>query len=179
MDVVHNYSLAFKVEKKNPMTVEISKIDPLFEMLDTSSLEVIDTFTSKYTNDELMNVIRNSNTLTEEYLNGELLVLDNTTGWRHPAIVNEGFGNSELIEYLIINKSNKNIMNRIYNKISKHIKEEEFNQYCKNLFLGECELKLFLNAVRNLPYLMRREMKLLCFELYKKDQKVNRLEKAS
>lgn len=165
MEDTHNYSLSFKVFKKNLMPVDIASIDNEFVNLDVTSIEVIDAFTSKYTFKSLMELVRNSNTLTEDYLLGELLIIDNTTGWRYIPILKNGFGNNELLEFLISNKSNKNIMNKLYNKASNHIKSDEYKKYCKRLFLEETDLKEFLFRFKELPYLIRRDIKILSFNL--------------
>ncbi len=175
MEDVHNYCLAFKTKKKNPMTIEISKVDPTFANENIHSIEVIDAFTSKYSNDELMNLIRKSNTLTEEYLMGELIIIDNTTGWRYSVLLDDGFTNINMIEYLASNKSNKDIMNKIYNKIKNHIVSDVYNDFCKQLFLEETNILVFFSKFKNLSYLMRRDIKILCDEFYKKEQLVKEL----
>lgn len=179
MEEIHNYSLAFKVEKKNPMTVEIDKVDTRFEGQNVNSIEAIDTFTSLYNYEELINLIRKSNIITEEYLCGNLIVIDNTTGWRYTPIITENFSNDDFFYFLSNNKLNKDVMNKMYNKITKFIKDDEYNIYCKNLFLEEIDVRNFLIKFKDLPYLMRREIKLFTYEMQKEKQKVKELKKAN
>lgn len=181
MEDTHNYSLALRVPKKNPMTIEINKVDPSFEGSDINKIEVIDTFTSHYTKEEIVELIKKSNTITDEYLPGKLIVIDNKTGWRYKPLVNEGFNNSDMLKYLSVqlNDKNKDVLNQVYNKakvaMDRYGEETLFD--LKEFFLGDISMIKFLNDFRDLPYLVRRSIRLVCTELYQKEQSYVREQK--
>lgn len=169
------YNLVFSVSKKNPMPIDISVLD---DEVFGQGIEAIDIFTSKYTNDELMQVIRDSNILTEEYLNGELCIIDNKKH-KYPVLLKDFFLEFSLYDFIASNIDDKNLMNSVYNIFIEYTKsDEDFNSELYKKALLKKDVSLSMSYVCIMPYIARRRFEFYCFELYKKLQKKKELKKS-
>lgn len=170
MEDIRIYYLAFSVEKRNPMPVDIQSLDQTLFGVDLTSLESIDAFTSRYTNDELMSIIRNSNILSEEYLNGELNVIDNRNH-KFPVILSDTFLEFDIVKFISANIEDKALMNKIYNIYNRECKNipginaEEFNEDINNKNAKSIIFRLYF-----LPYYNFRIIELACLGFYKQMQ---------
>lgn len=123
-----------------PLNISLLSYD---NMKDYSSLENIDEFTRKYTKKELLDIIKNSNIVTPDYLEGNLLVI-NDKKYRYPLFTKDI--TMSLDTFFINNINDKQIMNKfinIYLKYSSNnislikeaIKEKKVDIILQNLFL--------------------------------------------
>lgn len=158
----------FIVDRKSPMPIDIMALDS--ELID-SSLESIDIFTTKHSNESLMQVIRNSNILTEEYLNGELCIVDNRKH-KYPVVLNNTFIEFEINDFIYTNIDNKNLMNSIYNIYQTYMKNiEGFDANNFKLALLEENYNEVSMYIAVMPYIERRKFQFYCYELHKSTQK--------
>lgn len=149
------YHLVFDTKKNGPMPIDISIFDSNF--VGELSIESIDLFTMKYTNDEFLRVVKESNVLPEEYLFGEIYIIDNFKR-RFPVILKDGFNNFDLVSFLIQNIDNKIIMNKLYNKFSAIVKGDEIKINSLKKALEYSDIKGVYNLIILLNYLDQRNL---------------------
>lgn len=126
----NNYYLVFDTKKNGPMPVDIKLFDSNFD--GNLSIENIDKFTVNYSNEELLEIVREANILSDEYLFGEIYIIDNNRR-KFPVILKDTFLNFDLITFLFQNLDNKIVMNQLFNKYSAIVKNEtEYVQTFKN-----------------------------------------------
>lgn len=159
------YNLVLIAPKKNPMPIDITLLDN--DILD-SSIESIDIFTSKYTKDDLINLIHKSNIVTSEYLFGDLYILDNNK-YKLEVFTKNLFGDFILEEFIKENISNLNLMNTIYNIFSQYTKNHNIalGIYFKEAVL-ESKFDEISEILRHVPYIARRKFEFYVFNIYKK-----------
>lgn len=169
-----NYFLAFIVNKKNPMTIDIGRLD---ENVFDSSLESIDAFTSNYSNEDLIELIRKNNIVTDEYLNGELCVIDQRKH-KYPVLLNDTFDDFNLLEFLYKNIDDKDLMNTVYNIYREYVKSiDEIDDMDFKASLANHDVSLCMINILKLPYVKRRSFELYCMNKCKEKQKKRKITK--
>ena len=170
-----NYYVVLKVPKKNLMPIDLNLLSEQY--ISSTTLEEIDTFTQNYTGNELMDLIRKSNTVTDEYLIGELLVADSFNR-TYPLFSKDTFIEYNVIDFVIENISNKLIANKIYNKFASLNKTNNINETFKNA-LKNNDIKKVIQFIKLLPYIKQRALVFYFYDIHKQNQLVKELHKIS
>ena len=114
-----NYFLVLEKRPKDfmPINIQIINKDQKTNYL---TLQNIDNFTRNYTSLEIKDLIKENNLVTEDYLNGNLWII-NENKYRYPLFTKDI--NLSMDDFLLKNIHNKQIMNKFINIYSKYSKE--------------------------------------------------------
>ena len=114
-----NYFLVLEKRPKDfmPINIQIINKDQKTNYL---TIQNIDNFTRNYTSLEIKDLIKQNNLVTEDYLNGNLWVI-NENKYRYPVFTKDI--NLSMDDFLIKNINNKQLMNKFINIYSKYSKE--------------------------------------------------------
>lgn len=110
-----------------------------------TSLDTIDSFTKKYTIDELYDMIKESNIVPDQYLKGDLQIINNRK-YRYKVISRDT--NFSLDLFFSKNISNKRLMNKFLNIYLKYDKNKDDMQKA----LDNENIYEVLNLIFALPY---------------------------
>lgn len=113
-----NYFLVLEKRPKDFMPINISIITQ-DNRANYTSLEGIDEFTRRYNEDEIKNLIKENNLVTDDYLEGKLWVI-NENKYRFRVFTKDI--NMSLDTFLLKNINNKQIMNKFVNIYFKYTK---------------------------------------------------------
>lgn len=144
MNQKHEYHLVLEYLPGDFMPVDIS-ILLNNDSEDYSRLEIIDSFTKKYTKNEVYEMINEANIVPSKYLEGELEVI-NDRKYRYKAIFKDTSFSLDL--FFSQNISNKRMMNKFLNIYLKYSKEKDAMQEA----LDTENVYEVLNLIFNLPY---------------------------
>ena len=128
----------------------------------------IDLFTKAFTKEEIFNSIKNSNTVTDDYMKGNLMVIaipEKSKKYSHsyPALTSDVLNGFDFPTYIIMNIKDKNIMNAILMKFSNIVKNEEMKDQLKMAIQSE-NVKEILKILLQMPYIQNRELCLYIME---------------
>ncbi len=166
------YLLVYEKRPGDSMPVNISFFDD--NKYDYNHIENIDTFTKKYTEDELYNIVLNSNTIGSDYLSGNIYIMENNKK-RLKVIFKDTLNDFDLILFLKNNINDKQVLNVLYNKytsllggidnelkngLKDILKVEVINSKEDEKELTKIKLTHILYYINNLPYVKRRELEL-------------------
>ena len=114
-----NYFLVLEKRPKDfmPINIQIINKDQKTNYL---TIQNIDNFTRNYTSLEIKDLIKQNNLVTEDYLNGNLWVI-NENKYRYPVFTKDI--NLSMDDFLLKNINNKQLMNKFINIYSKYSKE--------------------------------------------------------
>src|SRR5574344_251179 len=107
------------------MIVDISLLDlNINNYIDNNSLADLDKFTSNFNKNLLIESVKNSNTVLEKYLNGDIYIAEIEKGnkkylHKYPVVTNEVLKDIDIVSYVHFNIKNKNVMNTIKNIYAK------------------------------------------------------------
>ena len=111
-----NYFLVLEKRPKDFMPINISILSK-DDNYNYSSLQSIDEFTRRYTEEEIRDIIKENNIVTDDYLNGTLCVI-NENKYRYKLFTKDI--NMSMDTFLIKNIKNKQIMNKFVNIYIKY-----------------------------------------------------------
>jgi hypothetical protein len=150
--------------------INIPELD-IYNNEDCTTLSQIDTFTSKYTKDELISSIKRGNLVREEYLSGKLRVISE---YKH------NFGVLTKKEFNVISEfpnmliNDKQLLNNIYNiyksNIEKVLTDKMMIDKFLSLFrtsLNENDFIRSMQLIEQLPYLRARSVYFYLYKLLK------------
>ncbi len=166
------------MEKKDfPGDYEIIFLDLINQEWNiNNSLEFLDNITSTYNKDEFRKLILDSNTITDNYKDGNI-VIKGPTKYRNPVVYKETFENFNLNIFLYNNINDKLICNKLYNRYDQLVRKNKDNNSVefKNILLEETleidsKINSIYNMIMNLSYLKRRM--LILDIIYNMTQKV-------
>ncbi len=144
------YYLAIETKPNNYFPINLLDLNIASKNID--KLEELDAFTSKYSKEELINLIKEAN-LLEITDNMEVIVIYNEKNVirKSPVLTKENVYN--MWSYLKVNYEDKNFVNKIYNFLKNKIDSESLNKI-KNTNNQDS----FLKNISSLPYLVQRKL---------------------
>ena len=144
------YYLAIETKPNNYFPINLLDLNIASKNID--KLEELDAFTSKYSKEELINLIKEAN-LLEITDNMEVIVIYNEKNVirKSPVLTKENVYN--MWSYLKVNYEDKNFVNKIYNFLKNKIDSESLNKI-KNTNNQDS----FLKSISSLPYLVQRKL---------------------
>lgn len=141
--------------------IDISKLDIGGNY---KTLNEIDTFTMKYTKEEIIDAIKRSNLVSEEYIHGSLVIADNQKHNPLKVIDKEFYNNFRIDEVLIKCINNKELLNNILNKFLSISKDNIIYNEFKNSLLNK-NLEEAIDILFNLPYFNLRKYIIYLIEM--------------
>ncbi len=140
-----NYFLVLEKRPKDFMPININIIARDNSHI-YSSLQNIDEFTRKYTSDEIKDMIKENNLVTDDYLEGNLCVI-NENKYRYKLFTKDV--NMSMDTFLLDNIKNKQIMNKFVNIYLKYTNDNinELKEAIKN-----GHINIILQILFNLDY---------------------------
>ncbi len=136
------YTLVLEKRPNDFMPIDINLLVNNIGMNDFYQIEKIDEFTKKYTKDEIYDLIKRANVVTEDYLNGKLEIINNKK-YRFPILTKDiNWSIDDFFKKYINDKQVMNKFINIYQKYSNNnietlkeaIKEHDINIILKILF---------------------------------------------
>lgn len=113
-----NYYLVLEYRHGDFMPIDINLLNK--SNINFNEIKSIDNFTKKYSKEEIIDLIKENNLVPKEYLNGDLLII-NDKKYRYQLLTkNDSFA---LDTFIIDNISNKVVMNKLVNIYQKYTKE--------------------------------------------------------
>ena len=112
------YHLVLELKPGNFMPIDINILTN--DNNNYNTIEQIDSFTKKYTNIELLELIKNNNIVPFEYLNGKLHII-NSHKYRYEVLYKDT--NFSLDDFFINNIKDKQKMNKFVNIYLKYSKD--------------------------------------------------------
>lgn len=141
--------------------IDISKLDIGGNY---KNLNEIDAFTMKYTKKEIIDAIKRSNLVSEEYIHGSLVIADNQKHNPLKVIDKEFYNNFRIDEVLIKCINNKELLNNILNKFLSISKDNTLYNEFKNSLLNK-NLEEAIDILFNLPYFNLRKYIIYLIEM--------------
>ncbi len=150
--------------------INIPELD-IYKNEEYNTLSQIDTFTSKYTKEELIESIKRGNLVREEYLSGDLRVISE---YKHnfDILTREEFDIISEFPSMLI--SDKQLLNNIYNiyksNIEKVLTDKMMIDKFLSLFrksLNENDFVRSMELIEQLPYLRARSVYFYLYKLLK------------
>lgn len=136
--------------------IAISKLD-IANGIPRIFLQAIDSFTMNFTIDEIIQSIKRANIVSEEYLNGQLVIQDNQKHNPLKVIDKDFYSDFNINVYLKELLNNKNRLNNIINKFSAIVKDERISKDFKD-YLKSGNIEIVINIIFSLPYLEQRKI---------------------
>lgn len=149
---------------------------------DYTKLENIDDFTMKLNTEDIIDTIRLTNIVPEEYLEGKLLIIDNFKR-TYKVITKDLLNNFELRSFIENNIKNKNLMNRIKTKIDDLINNKLNNMIDGYVIFNSIEFKdaidkedthKILDIISRLPYIELRQLIIYICENLNNKKEINK-----
>ncbi len=160
------YYLVVEARPKEFMPIDINIL--LKSNMNFSSIQIIDSFTKNYSEEELMNMIIQNNLLPDGFLNGKLYVI-NDKKFRFKVLTRDD--NLLFDEFLLNNIQDKLVMNKFYNIFLKYVKNEEIINMMKKA-LKEKSINQVLSILCKLDYLIVRNIYVYVEKInYEKEEK--------
>ena len=113
----NNYFLALTLRKGDYKLIDISKL-VISQYQNITGLAAIDSFTKRFTEEEIINSIKEANIVDKKYLKGKLVIQDNNQHKPSQVLSKDYIKDFDLITFLITHIDNKQIMNNIIYKLS-------------------------------------------------------------
>ena len=140
------YHLVLEARPRDFMPIDINLLTKDHVHL-FSSIEEIDNFTKKYSKEELMIMISDSNTVPSSYLGGNLEII-NDHKYRYPVLYKTT--NFSLDEFLINNINDKKVMNKFLNI---YLKMDNSHKEQMQEAIGSKDIQKILYLLFSLSYL--------------------------
>lgn len=151
------YYLAVETKPNNYFPINLLDLN-ISENFNTTKLTELDLFTSKFTKEEIMNSIKNSNLLDIDF-DMPLVVIYNEKGAmrKAPALLKNN--DYDMWKVLEDNFSNKNFTNKIHNFLKNKIDE-----YTLENIKNAKNSKEFIYAINEMPYTIERKLYFYLYE---------------
>lgn len=156
----NKYNLVLEALPGDFMPIDINLLVNNKYPLNFSKLENIDAWSKKYTMDEIINKIKDTNIVEEKYLRGNLSII-NERKYRFPVMTKDDIFQLDTFLYSKIN--DKQLMNKVINIYQKYEKKnvDELKQAIKDQ-----DAALALNIILSLPYEKIRNIYYYLYYLY-------------
>lgn len=165
-----NYLLVLEKRPFDYMPINISLLDIGYGK-NLNTLKDIDVFTKAYTKDEIINSVIKANIVTQNYLDGQLVVVEienNNQKYLHKykTLTNDFINGFDLVKFIYENITNKNIMNSIIVKCSNLLKNDQdvLNSFKESI--NTKNIRATLLAFYTLPYEVKRELEIYIIDKY-------------
>ena len=166
------YMLALENRPFDYMPIDLSLLD-IGSGINYNTFQEIDSLTKAYTKAEILNSIERSNTITDEYINGDLIIIQLEEGkskyiHKHRVITYDFLNNFDIISFIYGNFSNKALMNSIIVKVSNLVEDDLLISSIKEAYQSN-DMRNFIKFLYILPYDKYHD--LTCYILDKYHQK--------
>lgn len=173
-----NYLLVLEKRPFDYMPINISLLDISYGK-NLNTLKDIDTFTKAYTKSEIINSVIKANIVTQDYIDGQLVVVEienNNKKYLHKykALTNDFVNGFDLVKFIYENITNKNVMNSIIVKCSNLLKNNQDTLNNLKESINIKDIRATLLTFYTLPYETKRELEIYIIDKYhnldKKDE---------
>lgn len=151
------YYLAVETKPNNYFPINLLDLN-ISENFNTTKLTELDLFTSKFTKEEIMNSIKDSNLLDIDF-DMPLVVIYNEKGAMRKAPVLLKDNDYDMWKVLEDNFPNKNFTNKIHNFLKTKIDE-----YTLENIKNAKNSKEFIYAINEMPYTIERKLYFYLYE---------------
>ena len=168
------FMLALEKRPFDYMPINIALLD-IGNGINYSTISDIDVFTKSYTKEEILDSIKLANIVTDEYLAGNLIVVEiyeNNLKYLHkyPVLTNDVTDGFDLISFLYNNLQDKNLMNSLIVKYNNLSNDVELTNEFKQAILNK-DVQTIVRILYLMPYIKNRELCLYIIDkLIKKDR---------
>lgn len=145
--------------------IDISKLD-IANGYNPSNLGEIDSFTMHFNIDEIMESIKRANVVSQNYLEGILVIADNQKHNPLDVIDKKYYNNFQINEFLSSKLSNKMFINNIVNKFGSICNDQKENF---NNALKENNINKAIDILFSMPYLKLRKYMMYLVDLRNKE----------
>ncbi len=154
--------------------IDISKLD-ISKGFESVDLGDIDSFTMHFSKDEILESIKRANIVSEQYLNGTLVIQDNQKHKPLPVIDKNLCDGFQLDVYLKEKSLDKVAINTIINKFRVICEDELIKESFINALKSGNTL-LAMDTLFSLPYLNIRKLVLYLIEMRNKERDLERVQ---
>ena len=162
---VQKHFLALMKRPGDCSFIPITKLD-IADSYSYDTLMDIDSWTMKYTKEEVLESIKRANIVSSDYIEGELVIQDNQKHNPLQVIDKDYYNNFKIDEFLHNSLNDKNRINTIINKYNSlsNDNNELFGKALKN-----GSINMALDILFMMPYLNIRKLMIYLIDLRNKD----------
>jgi hypothetical protein len=178
----NRYMLVLERRPFDYMPINIGQLD-IGSGINYNSMRDIDTFTKAFSKKDIIDSVKRSNLVTDEYLNGNMILIeieDNNSKYLHkyPALTSDLTEDFDLVSFIYSNINDKNLMNSIIVKYSNLYHDDDMIAMIKDASNNK-DTRSVLRFIYMMPYDKMRELYIyILTKLYTKEKSMARIKAA-